>query len=50
MSGGVDRSTEEHRAILQACATGEAETAARLTFAHIQDAKASLQAQLQSAT
>jgi DNA-binding GntR family transcriptional regulator len=50
MSGGVDRSTEEHRAILQACATGEAETAARLTFAHIQDAKASLQAQLQSAS
>ncbi len=50
MSGGVDRSTEEHRAILAACAQGDAEEAARLTYAHIQDAKASLQRQLMSAT
>lgn len=50
MSGGVDRSSDEHRAILAACAAGNAEEAARLTHAHIQDAKASLQRQLKSTT
>ncbi|MEL0437489.1 GntR family transcriptional regulator [Phycobacter sp. K97] len=50
MSGGVARSTDEHRAILAACASGDAEEAARLTYAHIQDAKASLQRQLKAAT
>lgn len=50
LSGGVNRSTEEHRAILAACVAGDAEEAARLTQAHIQDAKTSLQEQLRSST
>lgn len=50
MGGGVDNSTKEHRAILAACRAGNAEEAARLTAAHILDARDALHKQLQSAT
>lgn len=43
---GTARSNDEHLEILKACEAGDADLAARLTFAHIHDAKISLQEQL----
>ena len=48
MTDGIDRSNQEHLAILHACEIGDAEEAARLTYTHIHDAMISLQEQLQS--
>jgi len=49
MTDGIERSSQEHLAILQACETGDADQAASLTYAHIHDAKVSLQEKLRSA-
>ena len=48
MTDGIERSNQEHLAILHACETGDAEEAAQLTYAHIHDAMVSLQEQLQT--
>ena len=48
MTDGVERGNQEHLAILHACETGDIDQAAKLTYAHIHDAKTSLQEKLQS--
>lgn len=48
MTDGIERSNQEHLAILSACEVGNAEKAAQLTYTHIHDAMVSLQEQLQS--
>ncbi len=49
MTDGIERSNQEHLAILNACETGDADLAAKLTYAHIHDAKLSLQEKLRTA-
>ncbi|MFV1442707.1 MULTISPECIES: GntR family transcriptional regulator [unclassified Phaeobacter] len=48
MSDGMARSSREHRAILAACETGDADLAAQLTAEHILAAKTSLEDQLRA--
>lgn len=49
MSDGMDRADREHRAILAACAAGDADLTASLTEAHIAGARDSLLAHLEQA-
>jgi DNA-binding GntR family transcriptional regulator len=47
MSDGIDNSSREHLEILEACEAGDADRAAKLTRAHIADARRSLQEHLE---
>lgn len=48
LTDGIERASREHKAILEACEAGDAESAAKLTYDHVQGAKASLLDYLES--